>query len=55
VDVKIDTQGHPFHLRQETIHEDTENGRLPVHLGIVLDDKISAATVTLRITPAKSS
>jgi hypothetical protein len=55
VDVNIDTQGHPFHLRQETIHEDTENGRLPVHLGIVLDDKISAATVTLRISPAKNS
>jgi hypothetical protein len=54
VDVMIDTQGHPFHLRQETIHEDTENGRLPVHVGIVLDDKISAATVTLRITPVKN-
>jgi hypothetical protein len=53
VDVEIDTQGHPFHLRQETIHEDTENGRLPVHLGVVLDDNISTATVTLRISPAK--
>jgi hypothetical protein len=55
VDVAIDTQGHPFHLRQETIHEDTENGRLPVHVGIALDDKISAATVTLRITPVRSN
>ena len=51
VRVVIDTQGHPFHLRQEVINEDTENGRQPVHLGIVLDDKISAATVTLRISP----
>jgi hypothetical protein len=52
VRVDINTQGHPFHLRQETINEDTENSREPIHLGIVLDDKISAATVTLRIFPA---
>jgi hypothetical protein len=55
VDVNIDTQGHPYHLRMETIHEDTENGRLPIHMGIVLDDKISTATVTLRISPVKNS
>lgn len=54
VRVKIDTHGAPFHLRQETIEEDTENGRKPVHLGIVLDDKVSKANVTLRISPADS-
>jgi hypothetical protein len=51
VRVTIDTQGRPFHLRQETIDENTENKRKPLHLGIVLDDKISSATVTLRISP----
>jgi Heparinase II/III-like protein len=55
VTVEIDTQGHPYHLRQETINEDTENGRKPVHLGIVLDDKISEATVTLKISPVKDN
>jgi hypothetical protein len=51
VRVSIDTRGRPFHLRQETIDENTENKRKPVHLGIVLDDKISSATVSLRISP----
>jgi Heparinase II/III-like protein len=51
VRVKIDAQGHPFHLRQEAIHENTENHRTPIHLGIVLDDKISSATITLKISP----
>jgi Heparinase II/III-like protein len=51
VRVSIDTGGVPFHLREETIDEDTENKRKPVHLGIVLDDKVSSATVTLRIWP----
>ncbi len=51
VRVNINTQGHPFHLRQETINENTENKRKPIHLGIVLDDKISWAIVTLRISP----
>lgn len=51
VHVKIDTQGHAFHLRQEIINENTENKRKPIHLGIVLDDKISSAAVTLRISP----
>jgi len=51
VRVDIYTGGLPFHLRQEIINEDTENGRKPVHLGIVLDNKISVATVTLRIFP----
>lgn len=51
VHVNIDTHGLSYHLRQETINENTENKRKPVHLGIVLDDKILSATVTLRITP----
>ncbi|HTR40667.1 MAG TPA: heparinase II/III family protein [Pseudomonadales bacterium] len=55
VRVSIDTQGHPFHLRQEVINENTENGRKPIHLGIVLNDKISSAAVMLRISPAKSN
>ena len=51
VRVSIDTGGVPFHLRQETINEDTENKRKPVHLGIVLDNKVSSAVVTLRLWP----
>ena len=51
IHVTVDTQGHPFHLQQQTINEDTENKRKPIHAGIVLDDKVSAAVVTLRITP----
>jgi hypothetical protein len=51
VRVSIDTGGAPFHLRQETIDEDTENHRKPVHLGIVLDNKVPNAVVTLRIWP----
>ena len=55
VRVLIDTGGRPYHLREETINEDTENHRKPVHLGIVLDDKISGAVVTLRISPVASN
>lgn len=51
VRVDIDTGGVPFHLRQETINEDTENGRKPVHLGIVLDKKVPSAVVLLHIWP----
>lgn len=51
VRVQIDTGGIPFHLRQETIDENTENKRKPVHLGIVLDNKVPGADVTLRIWP----
>jgi Heparinase II/III-like protein len=55
VRVNIDTGSLPFHLRQETIDEDTENGRKPIHLGIVLDNKVSSAIVTLRIWPITQS
>ena len=52
VRVKVDTGGIPFHIRQELIDEDTENKRKPVHVGIVLDEKVSSAIVTLQIRPA---
>ncbi len=52
VRVTIDTQHRSFHLKQELIDEDTESKRKPCHLGIVLDDKISSGTITLRIIPA---
>jgi hypothetical protein len=51
VRVSIDTGGVPFHLRWETIDEDTDNHRKPAHLGIVLNNKVSSAVVTLRIVP----
>jgi len=51
VRVSIDTGGRPYHLRKETIDENTENKRKPIHLGIVLDDPVSSAVVTLRISP----
>lgn len=51
VHVMIDTHGQPFHLRQEAIHEDTENHRQPFHVGIVLNNKVSAASITLQILP----
>ncbi len=51
VRVNVDTQAHSFHLRQEAIHENTENHRTPVHVGLVLDDKISSAVITLKISP----
>jgi len=50
--VAIDTQGRSFHLKKETIHEDVDTKRLPVRIGIALDDKISGGVVTLKITPA---
>ncbi len=46
VRVNIDTQGRPYHLRQETIDENTENKRKPIHLGIVLATPESSAVVT---------
>ena len=51
--VSIDTQGRPYHLREKEINENTENKRKPVHLGIVLDDPVSSAVITLRISPLK--
>lgn len=51
VRVSIDTGGAPFHLRLKPIDENSENHRKPVHLGIVLNNKVSRAVVTLRIAP----
>jgi hypothetical protein len=51
VRVVIDTQGRGFHLRQETIKEDVHSKRQPERLGIMLDKKVLATTVTLRIEP----
>ena len=50
--VTIDTQGRIFRLKQETIDEDVDTKRKPIRVGIALDEKITAATVTLRIVPA---
>ena len=50
--VTIDTQGRSFRLKQEMIDEDVQSKRKPFRLGIALDEKITAATVTLRIVPA---
>jgi hypothetical protein len=49
--VIIDTQGRAFHLKQETIDENVSSKRQPVRLGLALDGKVPAATVTLRISP----
>jgi len=55
VKVEVDTQGRSFHLNEVKINEDTENHRIPIHVGIVLDDKISAGTVTLKISPVTNN
>ena len=51
VRVTIDTQGRTFQFRQEQIDEDVQSKRKPIRLGIALDEKISEATVTLKIVP----
>ncbi len=52
VRVTIDTQGRAFKWRQNLIDEDVDTKDKPWHLGIALEDKISDATITLRIEPA---
>jgi len=49
--VVIDTQGRSFQLKPETIDEDVHTKRKPVHLGIVLDEKVLSATVSLQMVP----
>jgi len=49
--VTIDAQGRAFRWRQEIIDEDVDTRRKPVRIGIALDGRISAGTVTLRIAP----
>ncbi len=53
VRVTIDTQGKPFQLRAEQIDEDVQSRRKPFRLALVLDGKISEATVTMKIAPVK--
>jgi hypothetical protein len=40
-------------LNQESIHEEVHTPHQPIHLGILLDDKIAEGKVTLRITPVR--
>ena len=51
VSVDIDTQGLPYHLKQELIDEDVSNHRQPTRVGIVLDTKATTFQVTLKIQP----
>ena len=51
VRVAVDTQGRSYHLKVVKIDEDVHSERKPYHVGIVLNSKISAATITLRIFP----
>lgn len=48
----IDTQGRPFHWRQEVINEDVQSPRKPTRLGITLEDKLAGGSITLRLTSA---
>ena len=51
VRVAIDTQGRSFHLKLETIDEEVHTKRKPIHLGIMLDEKVLSATVGLHMVP----
>jgi Heparinase II/III-like protein len=51
VRVTVETQGKKFSVRKEKINEDVQNHRKPYHVGIVLDEKITNAVVTLKISP----
>ena len=51
VRVAIDTQGRSFQLKPEIIDEDVHTKRKPIHLGIVLDEKVLSATVSLQMVP----
>ena len=53
IHVTMDTQGRAFHWTQETIDENHAAKRKPVRLGIVLDEKVSAATVIFHIRPVE--
>ena len=49
VRVDIDTQGQPYHIKQERIDEDVSNHRQPTRVGIELDTKATTFQVTLTI------
>jgi len=51
VQVRIDTAGAAFHLRQEAIEENTPEPRNPLRLGIVLDEPSEESVIRLTITP----
>ena len=51
VRVMIDTQGRSFQLKQEMIDEDVQSKRKPFRIGIVLDEKITSATLILTVVP----
>jgi len=52
VRVQIATDGPPFRVQAEEIHEDLSGGRIPTRLGIDLAEPVTEATITLTITPA---
>lgn len=52
VNVTIDTHGADFALEDTEIHEDLSRGRVPVRLAVKLARPITAAQVTLTITPS---
>ena len=51
LEVAISTDGQPWTLTPEEIHEDLSGGRVPLRLGIVLTQPVQRARVTLKITP----
>jgi len=51
VAVRVDAGGEEFSVEAERIEEDLPGGRVPVRLGINLREPVTAATVTLTITP----
>ena len=53
VEVAISTDGHPWRLQPEEIHEDLPGGRVPVRLGIVLTEAVDRARVTVKIKPVE--
>ena len=53
VEAVISTDGRPWKLRPEKIHEDLSGGRVPLRLGIVLTEAAERAWITVKITPTE--
>lgn len=51
VTVDVETGGKPFSVEAERIEEDLPGGRVPIRLGINLDEPVTTASVTVTITP----
>ncbi|MDR3460647.1 MAG: heparinase II/III family protein [Verrucomicrobiae bacterium] len=51
VQVTVDTGGRSFHTVQELIDEDVQSKRKPYRLAIVLDERVTDATVRMHIEP----